>query len=119
MSARFRGLLSRFLPKSPAPAIRLHEEEVAFLEGKREYARFTWSEVQEIVTFKRDLGIYDEICLAFRVNGRWFEVCEDAAGWSALSAAIDQRFPTIPPDWYQTVMLPPFETCYRVIYERT
>jgi hypothetical protein len=56
--------------------------------------------------------------LAFRVTGGWVEVSEDAEGWSALSAAIERRFPTAPPDWYQTVMLPPFATCYRVLYER-
>jgi hypothetical protein len=58
------------------------------------------------------------IPLAFRVDDHWVEISEDTEGWSALSSALGRHFPTIPHDWYETVMLPPFATCYRVLYER-
>src|SRR5271155_1719690 len=118
MSAFLRDLLSRLRPKSPALAVQVSDEGVTLLEGDRQYARFTWVEVREVVTFKRDLGTYDDIRLAFRVDDGWVEIGEDAEGWPALSAAINRHFPATPPDWYETGMLPPFETCYRVLYER-
>lgn len=119
MKARFRDLVNWLRPESPAPSVRVSDEGVTLLEGDRQCAHVAWCEVQEVVAFKRDLGTYDDIRLAFRVDGGWVEVSEDAEGWSALSAAIGRQFPTAPPDWHEAVMLPPFETCYRVLYKRT
>ena len=66
----------------------------------------------------RDLGIYDDICLEFRVDGGWFAVSEDADGWPELRTAVSRHFPNMPRDWHEAVMLPPFEPCRRVLYER-
>jgi hypothetical protein len=88
------------------------------LNGDRFCTRFAWGEVREVATFKRDLGIYDDICLAFRIDDDWIVISEDSEGWPALSAALERHFPTVPPEWYWLVMSPPFETCYRVLYER-
>lgn len=80
-------------------------------------ARVWWDEVREIVTFKRDLFSFDMICLAFRLsNDEWVEVWEDDPGFPAMTAHLPARFPTIPADWYQQVMFPPFETCERVLW---
>jgi hypothetical protein len=119
MIAFFSNLASRLLPKPPKPAVRVSEEDVTLLEGDRTRERFAWGEVREVVTFKRDCGIYDDIRLAFRIDDDdWIEVSEEAEGWSDLTAAVERHFPSVPTDWYWTVMLPPFETRYRVLYER-
>lgn len=117
MIAYFRDLMSRLRRKPPTPTVRVSDEGMMLFDGDRPGVRFAWSEVQEIVTFKRDLYIYDDIRLAFRVDGRWVEVSEETEGWPKLVAAIERHFPTIPPDRYQAVMLPPFEACFRVLYE--
>src|SRR4051794_40173673 len=106
MMTLLRHLASRFLPTRQRPAVRVSDEDVTLLEGGRQLERFVWSDVQEIVTFKRDLGMYNDIRLAFRVGGDWIEISEDAEGWSALSAAMARRFPMVPPDWYERVRLP-------------
>jgi hypothetical protein len=119
MPAFLRDLASRLRLEPSALALRVSDECVTLVKGDRQCAQVVWNEVREVVTFKRDLLTYDDICLAFRVDDGWVVISEDAEGWSALTSALGRRFPTIPPDWYQTVMLPPFATCYRVLFERT
>ncbi len=119
MFASWRNFWSRLRPKPPAFKILTDEEKFQLLEGDRTRSQFSWSEVQEVVTFKLDCWIYDDIRLAFRVRENWIEVSEEIEGWADLSAEIARQFPEIPPDWLSTVMLPTFETCYRVLYKRT
>jgi hypothetical protein len=119
MLAFVRDLVRRLRPKPSAQAVQVSDEYITLLKGDQEYAQVNWNEVQEVVTFKRDLVIFDDTCLAFCAEDRWVVISEDAKGWLDLSSALGRRFPTIPPDWYETVMLPAFATCYRVLYERT
>jgi hypothetical protein len=118
MMAFLRDLVGRLRPKPLTLAIRVTDENITVLEGDRQCWQVEWDDIREIVTFKLDYGTYDDIRLAFRVDDLWVEVSEDAQGWSILSSAMARRFPTIPTDWYWTVMLPPFATCDRVLYER-
>jgi len=118
MMAFLRDLVGRLRPKAVALAVRVTDENITVLEGDRQCWQVGWDDIQEIVTFKLDLLTYDDIRLAFRVDDLWVELSEDAEGWSTLSSALARRFPTIPTDWYKTVIFPPFATCYRVLYER-
>ncbi|WP_165228198.1 hypothetical protein [Aquisphaera insulae] len=111
-----RALLRRLRRGTPEPALVVSDAGVTLLDGDRPCDRFAWSEVREIATFKRDFGTWDDIRLAFRLDDGWVEVSEESEGWSSLTSALESHFPTIPPDWYRAVMLPPFETCYRVLY---
>jgi hypothetical protein len=110
--------MCRLRPQTPALAVRVSSEGVALFEGGRQCAQFAWSEVQEVVTFKRDCLIYDDIRLGFRIGDGWIEISEDVEGWSDLTAAIARHFPAAPTGWYAYVMLPPLETCYRLLYKR-
>ncbi len=76
-----------------------------------------WSAIHAIATYKLDLGTYDEICLAFNVVGSsWVEVPESTPGFSDLMAVVSRRYPEVPRDWHQDVMLPAFATNYRVLW---
>lgn len=79
---------------------------------------FRWDHVDEIRTFKRDLGTYDDIRLAFAAGGSWYEIGEDVKGFGRLSDAMREHFPSIPAGWYGDVMLPAFATNERVLYRR-
>jgi hypothetical protein len=114
-----RDLVSRLHWKRPVISVRLSDDTVTLFEGDRPGTEFAWNDVCEVVTFKRDLGIYDDICLGFRIDERWIEISEEIEGWGALTSALRVRFPTIPDDWYGAVMLPPFAKCYRVLYGRS
>jgi hypothetical protein len=112
------SLIGRLRPKPSVQAVQVSDDHVTLLKGDRPYAQIAWNEIQEVVTFKVDCLTYDDIRLALRVDDGWVEISEDAEGWSALSSALGRHLPTIPTDWYETVMLPPFAKCYRVLYKR-
>lgn len=79
-----------------------------------------WASVTQVVTYKYDLFGYDEIVIAFAVLERpevLQEVSEEWQGFNELRTELEGRL-GIAPEWYETVMLPPFETNYRVLLER-
>ena len=79
---------------------------------------FRWDDVEEILTFKRDLWTVDSIRLAFRVGDRWYEVGEEDAGFMSLVERMQAKFPAVPEAWYLEVMFPAFEANSRVLWER-
>jgi hypothetical protein len=91
---------------------------VAIHAAGQEPLRFRWDEVREVVTFKRDFGVRDDVRLAFRLADDWVEVSEEDEGWSALAEAMAKHLPGIPAEWYLEVMTPAFETNYRVLFSR-
>ena len=75
-----------------------------------------WSSVIAIAAYKWDLFAYDEICLAFRLNDdTCIEVPENQPDFRDLVEAVQQRFPTVPEEWYREIMLPAFATNYRLL----
>ena len=82
--------------------------------------RVHWSDVRRIQTYKRDLFAYDMICLAFEIgDDKWVEIWERDDGFVGVAEAMRTRFPTIPEDWYNKVMVPAFETNLRDPYRRS
>ncbi len=79
--------------------------------------RFWWDDIVEIQTYKIDLLIYDDICLAFQAAGWWHEISERDIGFSQLTKAMHDRFPSIDPQWYFTVMHPAFEPNQRTLWK--
>jgi hypothetical protein len=80
--------------------------------------KFQWADVAEIRTFKRDLGIVDDIRLAFQAGEFWYEYGEDLPGFRQLSDEMEAVFLDIPRDWYVEVTQPPFATNERVLFRR-
>jgi hypothetical protein len=79
---------------------------------------FPWADVVEIRTFKRDLGVVDDIRLAIQAGDFWYDFSEDLPGFRQLSDEMRAAFPEIPRDWYMDVMQPPFATNERVLFRR-
>jgi hypothetical protein len=69
-----------------------------------------WDEVTELVTFKRDYGATDQVCLGIRRGEAddYVVLEEDNAAWSQVTAELEARFP-LPAGWLEAVMEPPFE----------
>jgi hypothetical protein len=102
-------------------AIRVISEGFQLEAEDHSIVNVRWPDVREIVTFKRDLFSYDEICLAFRVGDgeEWVELWESDRGFRDVCEQLGQRFPGVPADWYRTVMLPAFKPCERTLYRST
>ena len=92
-----------------------HGFDVVSANGDR--ASVVWTEVREIVAFKRDLLTVDLICLGFRADESecWFEVDEECDGYEELITEVECRF-EIESDWRSNVALPAFDTNFRTLW---
>ena len=91
-------------------------DDNGFSQGGR---KVRWDAIRAITTYKRDLVIYDDICLEFQTDaGVWVEVSEEEPGFRCLVTEIERRFPGIPQDWFTTVMHPAFKPNERVLWQR-
>ena len=86
-----RRLMIRLRPKARRWQSGSSDETVTLFEGSRQCVQFAWSEVQEVVTFKRDCLTYDDIRLGFRIADGWIEISEDSEGWSDLTPRPRER----------------------------
>jgi hypothetical protein len=76
-----------------------------------------WDAIRAIATYKHDLFIYDDICLAFQTEPEvWVEVSEEEPGFQLLADEVVRRYPDVPEDWFAAVMHPAFEANYRVLW---
>jgi hypothetical protein len=71
--------------------------------------RILWSDIVEIVAFKRDLWSHDEICLGIRTIGseQCLIVSEESEGFTALTEEVSNRF-ELTKDWWSKVAFPAF-----------
>ena len=94
------------------------EGVVATMSIRERPVSFSWLDVEEIQTFKRDLFSFDEICLSFCVSDLWYEFWESDVGFPRLAELMQAKFPSIPEGWYGEVMQPPFATNQRTLWKR-
>jgi len=77
----------------------------------------SWQDLAEVVTFKRDLGATDQICLGFRREGddAYIVLEEENPSWSEVVAGLEARIP-LPDGWFEEVMEPPFECNWTTLW---
>jgi hypothetical protein len=81
---------------------------------------FAWSDVAEIVAFKRDSFTVDDVCVGFRPDGsdRMFVCDEDMPGWTDLNAELERRFGIVFEDWWRVVEPTAFAENWTVLWKR-
>jgi hypothetical protein len=82
---------------------------------------FEWEAVARVVAYKRDLYIYDLVCVAFEfADGTAFEIHEEMMGWQDLIDSLCQRLPGCAPfdEWWPKVASPAFETNETTLFDR-
>ncbi|TAJ16909.1 MAG: hypothetical protein EPO68_10305 [Planctomycetota bacterium] len=88
--------------------------------------KFSWivefEAVEWIAGYKVDLYAVDCICLglgARGLEGGWFEMHEEMAGWREALAALERAFPGVEHGVYsRDVMFPAFKLCWTVLWLR-
>ena len=87
-----------------------------------ETTRITWRQVTDVFAYKRDCFAYDQICLLVEASDidRRIEVREDDEGYEGLIQQLPLRLDGAPTldEWWNTVVLPPFETQWKRLYSR-
>jgi hypothetical protein len=86
-------------------------------QGGAEAECIPWDEVSELVTFKRDYGASDQVCLGFRRGeaDAYTVLEEDNPAWPQVLPEVEARFP-LPAHWFEAVMDPPFECNWTTIW---
>lgn len=77
-----------------------------------------WTDIERIVAFKTDLLTTDCILLEITHGHQKIVLSEESEGWPEFIDAVNIYLPTIKKNWYEEVMLPPFETNLMTIYNR-
>ena len=78
-----------------------------------------WSDVVRIRTYKIDFVDIDCVCVQFELRGGpAVEVTEESNGFNDFVDELAERFPSIDPGWYATVMSPAFARNEAVLFEK-
>jgi len=93
---------------------------VNFSDGSVKQLRLHWKDVNGVVAYKRDLFLYDEICLGFSSPDGGVEVNEQMQGWDTLIKALPSYLAGVPSwdQWWDKVAKPPFATNATTLFSR-
>jgi len=93
------------------------EDEITISKHRGPPVRFNWNDIGEIVTFKRDLYIHDQICLGLRLKDSetYMQIEEDNPSWAEFLECLQAHFP-LPENWQGEVMQPAFERKWTVLW---
>lgn len=81
----------------------------------------SWSSVQKVVAFKRDMWATDMICLAIEIPGpRTLELNEEMIDWQPFIEQLSTYLSGLPDwhEWWPKVAFPAFATNATVLYAR-
>jgi hypothetical protein len=90
-------------------------------KGETNFVRMSWSEIEKITAYKRDLLTTDLICLFFaRGDEMGFEVHEESNRWMEFIDALPDFLPGCWPKklWLPHVTIPPFQPNTTIIFNR-
>lgn len=77
-----------------------------------------WEHITQLNVYKADKLTIDRIEMEIVYGDNFFIISEDLPGWYQFVLKTKEVFPTIPEDWDQEIIQPPFATNYRTIYNR-
>jgi hypothetical protein len=80
-----------------------------------------WSEVDSVVAFKRDIFVYDLICIILRTSDGALELNEEMKGWESMIDSLPAYLPGArkSSDWWDQVAHPAFVANLTTIYSKT
>jgi hypothetical protein len=114
-----QGLTWR-LTRPRMPDLMVDDEGFSISNSGKVATKYRWDEVGQIVGFKRDHGMYDEICLQIDIRCRVgvLELSEEFGGFDKFIKAMEEHLPGIPRDWWQQLAFPVFAENGTIIYRR-
>lgn len=96
------------------------------IRGGKSIETVFWRDVQTVHAFKRDVLVYDLICLLITLRGSLNELVatelnEEMDGYKDVVASFPQHLIGCVPveSWFSAVAFPPFERNMTKIYDRT
>ena len=92
--------------------------EDEYSDRSKKTIAFRWDDVREVIAFKKDCYVHDQIRMVFVTDEILYEVTESMPGWNALIEALPRCLPgaPAPSEWWARVAQPPFAPCVTKIY---
>ncbi|BCU75920.1 hypothetical protein [Luteolibacter sp. LG18] len=89
-----------------------------YVDGVRISKEIGWNELLTVTAFKRDLALFDLICLGIRTVDGLIEIDEEDPLWEDWIAKATEMLPGMVPwsEWFTSVAFPAFTTNERVIF---
>lgn len=87
--------------------------------GNNSDTTILWSSIDQINAYKIDLMTTDEICLDILANGSVYTITESTAGYFRFVNTMQQQLVNVKENWEESVILPPFETQFTMLYTRS
>ena len=103
-----------------SPSVQVIQDGLQVVRSGKILGSIRWSDIKKIITYKYDLFSIDEICVGFLTAldaDSWLEISEQWSGFQEATDKLEERFPSIPKDWYGKVMVPAFESKETVLWE--
>lgn len=80
--------------------------------------RLEWTDITQLNVYKVDQMTIDRIDMEIVYGDKTFSISEEFPGWYQFVLRTKEMFPTIPKDWDDSVVQPPFAINYRTIYNK-
>lgn len=77
-----------------------------------------WAEIKRIDVYKADLMTVDRIEMEIAYEDKTIVIGEELPGWYQFVLKTKEVFPTIPKDWDNQIVLPPFAANLTTIYKK-
>ena len=100
--------------------IEISDGGFQFADANRNITYLKWSDVHELVAFKRDIFTTDLICLGIRFGkDQWIEIDEEMTGFKIFIDAMSIHFNLREPAWWSKVAFPAFKTNTTTLWKET
>lgn len=116
-----KGCLPFLVQKTIQPSkIVSCAEGFSLYSGEKQLSNIRWDQIEKIAAYKLDHITIDLLYLDIRtIAGERVTIHEFLSGFDEFRKHMEQALPTILPGWWSTVVFPPFEENYTIIYRRT
>lgn len=119
------GTGAALLDAERAPHIReqngifSYTDDGFILQSKFLRTRYSWGDIETVFAYKEDLMTTDEICVdLFTKNGAQLFLTESDPGWDSFLKQLSEQLSSIPENWEQVLVQPPFETNFTLLFDR-
>ncbi len=83
------------------------------------YKVVKWNEIQELIAYKADLFVVDNIEMLIVLDDVYFTIDEEMPGWYQFVLKTKEIFPAIPKEWDVNILFPAFAENRIVLFSKS
>lgn len=107
---------------SPKVSLNVNREGFSILQKGEPAIRVLWSEINQILAYKRDLVTEDLVCWDITVTknerSQTYSLHEELDGFGLLVDCISHKLTSFDKIWRQKIITPPFAENLTILYQK-